>query len=234
MQVGDQRGGFVRFGRKLRARPVDYLRGQAEAARDVDAARSAGHADHQAIRGPQIHFVEFDRRVQHARRGRGIRFQAVVVRGGERQAAALAEFIEQRDGQRRALFGRRARAQFIHEHERTRRGGFEHGAHVEHVRGKCGEIGGNRLLVADIHKHAIDERQARRLGGDGNAGLRGKHGDAHCFERDGFAAGVRAADDEHGLRCRPSASVIGTTLRPCARNVSASTGWRASFSSSEG
>ena len=50
MQVGDQRGGFVRFGRKLRARAVDHLRGQPEAARDVDAARSAGHADHQAIR----------------------------------------------------------------------------------------------------------------------------------------------------------------------------------------
>ena len=50
MQVGDQRGGFVRFGRKLRARPVDHLGGQAEAPRDVNAARSAGDANHQAIR----------------------------------------------------------------------------------------------------------------------------------------------------------------------------------------
>ena len=192
VQVGDQRGGFVRFGRKLRAGAVDHLRGQAQAARDVDAARSAGHADHQAIRRAQIYFVEFDGGVEDARRGRGVRFQAVVVRGRERQAAALAEFIEQGDGERRAFFGSRARAEFIDEHERARRGGFEHGAHVEHVRGKCGEIGGDRLLVADVHKHAIDERQARRLRSHGNAGLRGEHGEAHRLERDGFAARVRA------------------------------------------
>ena len=122
------------------------------------------------------------------------------MRGRERQAAALAEFIEQRDGKRRAFFRSRAGAQFIDQHERARRGGFEHGAHVEHVRGKCGEIGGDGLFVADIHKHAIDERQARRFRGDGNAGLRREHGEAYRFERDGFAAGVRAADDKHGLR----------------------------------
>ena len=204
MQVGDQRGGFVRLGRKLRARPVDHLRGQAEAARDVDAARSAGDADHQAIRRTQIHFVEFDRGVEDAGRRRGVRFQAVVVRGRERQAAALAEFIEQGDGKRRALFRSRARAQLIHEHERAGRGGFEHGAHVEHVRGKCGEIGGDGLLVANVHENAIDERKARRLRGDGNAGLRGEHGEADRFERDGLAAGVRPADDEHGLRSSKS------------------------------
>ncbi len=199
MQVGDQRGGFVRLGRKLRARAVDHLGGQAEAARDVDAARSAGHADHQAIRRAQIHFVEFDGGVEDSGRRRGVGFQAVMVRGRKRQAAALAEFIEQRDGERRAFFGGRAGAQFIHEHERARSGGFEHGAHVEHVRGKRGEIGGDRLFVADVHEHAIDERKARRLRGDGNAGLRGEHREAHRFERDGFAAGVGAADDEHGL-----------------------------------
>ena len=184
--------------------------------------------------GPQIDFVEFDCGVEDAGRRRGVRFQAVVMRGCKRQAAALAEFIEQGDGQRRAFFRSRARAQFIHQHERARRGGFEHGAHVEHVRGKRGEIGGDGLFVADIHQHAIDKRKARRLRGHGNAGLRGKHGETHRFERDGFAAGVRAADDEHGLRFLPSASVIGTTLRPCARSVSASTGCRASFSSREG
>ena len=142
-------------------------------------------------------------------RGRSVRFQAVMVRGRKRQAAALAEFVEQRDGERGAFFGSRARAQFIDEHERARRGGFEHGAHVEHVRGKRGEIGGDRLFVADVHEHAIDERQARRLRGDGNAGLRGEHREAHRFERDGLAAGVRAADDEHGLRFRRARASSG-------------------------
>ena len=60
-------------------------------------------------------------------------------------------------------------------------------------------VGGDRLLVADIHQHAIDERHTRRLRSDGNARLRGEHREADRFERDGLAACVRAADDEHGL-----------------------------------
>ncbi len=127
-----------------------------------------------------------------------------MVRGRERQAAALAEFIEQGDGKRRALFRSCAGAQFIDQHERAWRGGFEHGAHVEHVRGKRGEIGGDGLFVADIHKNAIDERKAGRLRGDGNAGLRREHGETNRFERDGLAAGVGPADDEYGLRSSKS------------------------------
>ena len=45
------------------------------------------------------------------------------------------------------------------------------------------------------------------LRGDGNRGLRGKSGDAGGFERDGFAAGVGAADDEEAL----FAAEIGAT-----------------------
>jgi hypothetical protein len=61
MQVGDQPGGFVGLGRKLRPRALNHLLGNAQASRDVDAARSAGDAHHQAIGGTQIYFVEFDR-----------------------------------------------------------------------------------------------------------------------------------------------------------------------------
>ena len=142
----------MRRGRKLRARPVDDVPGQTQPPRDVNAAGTSRHADHQAIRGPQVHLVKFDRGVEHARRGRSVSLQPVVVRGRQRQAAARAEFVKQGDGERRAFVRRRAGAQLINQHERSRRGRFQHRAHIEHVRGKRRKVRGNGLFVADIHQ----------------------------------------------------------------------------------
>ena len=147
--------------------------------------------------------------------------------------AARAKFLEQRDGERRAFFRSRAGAHFVHENERAIGGDFQHGFQIEHVRGKRGEVGGDGLLVADIGEHAIEDRQLGALGGDGNCGLRGERGEADGFERDGFAAGVRAADDHHGFVAAESERTCGTALRPCGRSVASSTGLRAASRRSE-
>ena len=118
MQIGDQLARLARFGRDRALGAFDHLFRQAQAPRDGDAARNARHADEQAIGGRRSFLVEFHRGVEDAGRRRGVGFQAIVMRGGERQAAARAEFIEERDGQRGAFFGRGARAHFVDEHER--------------------------------------------------------------------------------------------------------------------
>ena len=84
------------------------------------------------------------------------------MRGREHDAILCAKFIEQRDGERRAFFWSGAGAHFVDEHQGLRRGGFEHRFQIQHVRGKCGKIGGDGLLVADVDEHAIEQRQARR------------------------------------------------------------------------
>jgi len=58
VQVSNQGRGLVALGRECSARPVDHVGGQTQPPRDIDATRSARHADHQAVGGPQVYFVE--------------------------------------------------------------------------------------------------------------------------------------------------------------------------------
>ena len=67
------------------------------------------------------------------------------------------------------------------------------------MRGKRGEVRGDGLLVANVHQHAVENRQERALRRHGNSRLRGQRCHSHGFQRHGFSAGVRAADDEHAL-----------------------------------
>ena len=71
MQIRDEVGGLARFGRQQRARTFDDCPAKSEPLRDGYAARAARHADHQAICGPQVYVVKFDRGVHlgagHAR-----------------------------------------------------------------------------------------------------------------------------------------------------------------------
>ena len=169
MEIGDQIGGFARFGSEERAGALDEIVRKAEALRDGDAAGAAGNANHQAICGTQMHIVEFDGGVDDFGSSGRVGLQSIVMRGGEHDAFFRAEFVEERDGERGAFFGSGAGAHFIDEDERLWRRFFEHGFEIEHVRGKGGEIGGDGLFVADVHENAVENRENGALGGDGNA-----------------------------------------------------------------
>ncbi len=67
---------------------------------------------------------------------------------------------------------------------------------IEDVRGKGGELGFNRLRVADIGKERGEDRKARGRCGHGQSGLRHHRQQRRGLERHGLAAGVGAADDE--------------------------------------
>ena len=156
VEIGDEVGGFARGRGDFGAGAFENARGKAEALGDGDAARAAGNADHEAIRRAQIHGVKFDGGVEDAGRGAGVSLQAIVMRGGKREAAARAKFFEQRDGECGAFFGRGAGAELVHEDERIFSGGFEHRAQIEHVRGKSREVGSDGLLVADVREDAVE------------------------------------------------------------------------------
>ena len=79
VQVGDEIGGFSRFGSEELAGAFDEVGWKAEALRDGDAAGTTGDADHQAIRRAEMHVVEFDGGVDDFRCGGGVGFQTIVV-----------------------------------------------------------------------------------------------------------------------------------------------------------
>lgn len=182
MQVGDQVARLARFGRQAGLGMLDHTRRQTEAARDFNAARCSGDADQQPVSRPQIFGVEFHGGIQNARRGRCVRFQAIVVRGGDGQGAARAKLLQERHGQRRTLFGGRAGAHLVDQDQRTLGGDFEHRFQIEGVRGKGREIGGDRLLIADVRKDVVENGQHSAFGGHRNSGLRGQRRKAHGLE----------------------------------------------------
>ncbi len=58
---------------------------------------------------------------------------------------------------------------------------------------------GDGLLIANVHQHPVKQRQLGTLGRYGDARLRRQCRQAHGLKRDGFAAGVRPADDQNRL-----------------------------------
>ena len=70
---------------------------------------------------------------------------------------------------------------------------------VGDVRGEGGELRLNGLRVADVGQERGEDGKAGCRGGDGQTGLRHHGQQRRGLERDGFAAGVGAADDELAL-----------------------------------
>ena len=121
------------------------------------------------------------------------------MRRRQRQRPSRAKLLEQRNRERCALFRRGTRAHFVHQNQRPLRRDFQHGLQIQHVRRKCGKVGGDGLLVADINQHAVEHRHLGALRRHRNSRLRGKRRESHRFQRNRFAACVRPADNHHRL-----------------------------------
>src|ERR1044071_6845282 len=177
-------------------RGVSNLAIEAETLRDVDAGRRSGHADAQLIGGLKSLLVKAHGRVERARGVGGIDLERGAMRGNNAERAAAVKMVCNGDGQRRAFFGIGGRAEFVKQDKRMGRGGARDEINVGDVRGEGGKILLDRLVIADIGKNGIKDRQPRRGGGHGNAGLRHERQQSNGFEAHGFAAGVGPADDE--------------------------------------
>ena len=169
---------------------------QAEALRDVDAGGGAGNADFQFVGGLERGLVEADGGVQHAWGIRGVDLERSVMRGDDGQAADAAEMSSDGDGESGAFFGIGGGAEFIEQDQRLRRRGAGDEIDVGDVRGEGGEILLDRLIVADVGEHGVEDREFGAVGGDGKAGLGHESEEANGFQGHRFAAGVGAGDDE--------------------------------------
>ena len=178
------------------ARGGDDAGVQAQPLGGLDAGRRAGHAEAQLIVGRERDFIHAGRGVQHAGRVGRVDLERGVVRGDERPRAGGQEVAGDGHGQRRAFFGIGGGAQFVEQHQRARIGQPREPVEIGDVRGEGGERGLDRLRVADVGQKRGEDRKAGCRGGHGHAGLRHHGQQSRGLERDGFAAGVGAADDE--------------------------------------
>ena len=134
------------------------------------------------------------------------------MRRGKRADFAGQQLGQDRLRQRRALGRVGARAQFVEERERF----FRHPAHdgndIHHVRGERRKRLLDRLLVADIGENLIEYRKLRpQIGRHLQARHRHEREQADGFERNGFAARVRAGNDKRG-KILPEPQIAGHHL----------------------
>ncbi len=174
---------------------------QAQALRDVDACRRAGHADFQFVGRLQRGFVEADRGVHDAGSIGGVDLERGVMGGDDGHAADAAEVSGDGDGECGAFFGIGGGAEFVEQDERVRGRGARDEIDVGDVRGEGGKILLDRLVVADVGEDGVEDGEFGAVGGDGKSGLRHQGEQADGFQGDGFAAGVGAGDDELAARC---------------------------------
>ena len=145
-------------------------------------------------------------------------------------APAFRNASSRAHAQRAAFFGIGGAAQFVDQHQRIRRGAFQHGFHRKDVRGKRAEAFLNRLVIADVGQHLVEQRELGFGGGHRQPGVRHQREQADGLQCDRLAAGIRAADEQCALGFIESDSgqLTGTTLFSWLRNMSSSSGWRAS------
>ena len=151
---------------RLAGAPHDVL-GHAQARGDIEAGRFAGQPQLQLVGRLEGLLVEAHRAVDHAFGGRAVDLERHQVRGDQREGAGRAEVLHERDAERAALFGIGGGAEFVEQHQRIRRDVQRHLADVGDVRGEGAEVFLDRLVVADIGQHLLEERELGLGGGHG-------------------------------------------------------------------
>ena len=144
--------------------------------------------------------IEPGRRVRGAV-GRARPFlQLGVVRRHDRQPRLLGEPRQERLGERGSLDRIGARRELVDEDERAVGRRVEDRHQVPDVAGEGREAHLDRLLVADVGEHLVEDRQRRGRGGRAQPGLVEQRREAERLQGDRLAAGVRPAEDERSQR----------------------------------
>ena len=106
----------------------------AELASDEQRVAAPRYAYQYSVGRRERRAVEFHARGLYAVGGKRVALYRIVVRRREHQRPALAQPVEQRDAERRALLGVRARAELVEHDERARRNPVEYLRDVRDVR----------------------------------------------------------------------------------------------------
>ena len=144
--------------------------------------------------------VEARRRVGDALGRARPLLQLRVVRRHDREPRLLREPREQRLRECGSLDGIGAGGELVDEHERSLPRRAQDRDQVGNVPGEGREAHLDRLPVADVCEHLVEDRQRNRLRRRAEAGLVEQRRQADRLQRHRLAAGVRAADHERAQR----------------------------------
>ncbi len=140
-------------------RGVEHRAWETQARGDLEREAAAGRSVDQPIRRGERLRLEAERRAGHAGRAGGVRLDRLVVRSGDHHGAALAEVVDDGHAERAALDRVGAVAHFVEQHQRRQLQRRVHGDDAGDVPGERAQVGRDRLLVADVGKHAAEHRQ---------------------------------------------------------------------------
>ena len=207
---------------------------EAEALGDVEAGGGSGDAEAELVGGGEGLLVEADGGVEDAGAVGGVDLERGEVGGDAGPGAEREEVGGDGDGEGGAFFGVGGGAELVEQDERGGVGVAGDAVDVDDVGGEAGEVALDGLGVADVGVDGGEEGKGGVLGGDGQAGLGHEGEQAGGLERDGFAAGVGAGDDElAGVVGEGEGEWDGGGGRRCGfaarrpRMRSSSRGWRA-------
>ena len=135
--------------------------------------------------------------VLHTREQIGKFGQFMVVRGEEGSRASVRlQIFDHGPGDREAVEGGRAAADFVEQHQAMRRGQIQYGGDLAHFDEKSGAAAGQIIGGPDAREDAIGDRQPRLLGGHKRAHLRQQDDQRRLAQVGGLAAHIRPCDQE--------------------------------------
>ena len=163
---------------------------------DLECVRRSRPAKRDPVeRGVRVR-IEAGARVRDALAGARPFLQLRVVRRHERQPRLLGEPRDERLRERGALDRVGPRCELVQQHERPLAGGVQDRDDARDVAREGREAHLDRLPVADVGEHLVEDGQRGRLGGRPQPGLVEERGEAEGLQRHGLAARVRPADHE--------------------------------------
>ena len=178
-------------------RRADDLCGKSELFTDEERIGFSRHTDADAVCGAERFDVEFTAGVLHAGRFQRKELELRIVRRRHDFCARRAHVLDDRDSQRRTLCRVGARAELVHQNERSRPDVAQDLRDVADMSRERRQALFDALLVADVgkdvFKHAHGTRLVRR---DQIAVLRHGAQQSGCFQRHGLTARVGARDDQ--------------------------------------
>ncbi|CPK13785.1 Uncharacterised protein [Bordetella pertussis] len=124
--------------------------------------------------------------------------QLEVVGGEQRERAVVRqEPVRDGPGQRQAVVGGRAAADFVHQHQAGRRAGRQDGGRLGHLHHEGGASAGQVVGRADAGEDAVEPADARAGGRHEAAGARQQGDQGHLAHIGRFTAHVGAGDQQH-------------------------------------
>ena len=118
------------------------------------------------------------------------------MRGSQRECARRPEVTDHRYAQCATFFRIGRRADLVEQHQRVRRHVYDHFADMGNVRRKSAKALFDRLIVADIRQHLLENRKRRFTRRHRHPGLRHERQQSGGLERHRLSAGVRPADEQ--------------------------------------